>query len=138
VEICVEADECWSYVGNKSNQRGTWYALERPSGTILAYQNGKRTEETCQQLLDKLAVFPIRYDYTDNWQSDHQSIPAERHRIGKDHTWKIERTNLNLRTHLKRLQRKTICFSKNETIHDHVIGMYINRYYYNSHYAKAA
>ncbi|MDR1582354.1 MAG: IS1 family transposase, partial [Prevotellaceae bacterium] len=39
-------------------------------------------------------------------------------------TWKIERKNLNFRTHLKRLNRKTVCFSKNEQIHDNVIGMY--------------
>ncbi|KAA6317720.1 hypothetical protein EZS27_032171, partial [termite gut metagenome] len=27
---------------------------------------------------------------------------------------------------------KTICFSKNETVHDNVIGMYIERYYYKN------
>ena len=54
------------------------------------------------------------------------------HYIGKDKTWKIERKNLNFRTHLKRLNRKTICYSRNEEIHDHVIGMYIERYYFKS------
>ncbi|MDR2064730.1 MAG: IS1 family transposase, partial [Prevotellaceae bacterium] len=43
-------------------------------------------------------------------------------------TWKIERKNLNFRTHLKRLNRKTICFSKNEQIHDNIIGMYIEKF----------
>ncbi len=52
--------------------------------------------------------------------------------IGKDQTWKIERKNLNFRTHIKRLNRKTICFSKNEQIHDNVIRMYIEKYYYKS------
>jgi len=54
------------------------------------------------------------------------------HVIGKDNTWKIERKNLNFRTHLKRLSRKTICFSKDEVIHDNVIGMYIEKYYYKT------
>ena len=45
-------------------------------------------------------------------------------------TWKIERKNLNFRTHIKRLNRKTICYSKDEEIHDNVIGMYIARHYY--------
>ncbi|MDR2512181.1 MAG: IS1 family transposase, partial [Bacteroidales bacterium] len=40
--------------------------------------------------------------------------------------------NLNFRTHLKRLNRKTICFSKNETVHDNVIGMYIENFYYKT------
>jgi len=57
-------------------------------------------------------------------------IPSEKHIIGKDKTWKIERKNLNFRTHIKRLTRKTICFSKNEKIHDIIIGMYINKFYY--------
>jgi hypothetical protein len=30
------------------------------------------------------------------------------------------------------LNRKTICFSKNEQIHDNVIGMYIEKYYYKT------
>ena len=40
--------------------------------------------------------------------------------------------NLNFRTHINRLNRKTICFSKNETIHDHVIGLYIETFYYKT------
>lgn len=138
VDIRVEADEFWSYVGNKSNQRWTWYALDRSSGRILAYQIGKRTDEMCERLIEKLSLFPIRWYYTDNWQSYSKSIPTFQHRIGKDNTWKIERTNLNFRTHLKRLHRKTICFSKSETIHDNVIGMYINRHYYQGRYGKVA
>ena len=39
----------------------------------------------------------------------------------------IERKNLNLRTRLKRLTRKTICFSKSEKMHELVIGLYINK-----------
>ena len=47
-------------------------------------------------------------------------------------TWKIERKNLNFKTHLKRLNRRTICYSKNEQIHDIVISIYIERYYYKT------
>ena len=135
VEIRVEADEFWSYVGDKSNQRWTWYALERNRGIILAHHNGRRTDKACEALMKKLAIFPIRWYYTDNWQSYAKYIPAEKHCIGKKDTWKIERTNLNFRTHLKRLHRKTICFSKNEVLHDKVIGLYIEREYYSDTYS---
>jgi len=128
--VHAEADEFWSYVGNKANQRWTWYAMEKTSGVILAWQNGRRTDESCARLMEKLSALPIRYFYTDDWQSYKKYIPSERHIIGKANTWKIERRNLNFRTHIKRLNRKTICFSKNEEIHDNVIGMYINRYYF--------
>lgn len=41
---------------------------------------------------------------------------------------KIEKKHLTLRTRIKRLARKTICFSKSEEMHDIVIGLFINRY----------
>jgi len=34
----------------------------------------------------------------------------------------------NLRTRIKRLVRRTICFSKTTTMHDLVLGLFINRY----------
>ena len=123
-----EADEFWSYVQNKKEQRWTWYAIERESGIILAYHNGRRTDESCKALFDKLAVFDIHTYHTDDWLSYRKYIPAHKHRVGKDNTWKIERKNLNFRTHLKRLARKTICFSKSYILHDIVIGLYINKY----------
>jgi hypothetical protein len=40
----------------------------------------------------------------------------------------IERKHLTLRTPIKRLVRKIICFSKSRQIHDIVIGLFVNRY----------
>ena len=45
-----------------------------------------------------------------------------------DGMWKIERKHLTLRTRMKRLVRKTICFSKTTQMHDIVIGLFVNRY----------
>lgn len=50
--------------------------------------------------------------------------------IGKQNTQnteKIERKNLKLRTWIKQLTRKTICFPKSAVIHDTVIGLLINK-----------
>ena len=127
-----EMDEFWSFVQNKRNQRWTWYAIERVSGCVLAWHNGKRTDEDFLVLWNLLKVFDIDKYHTDNWGSYSKYIPANRHKVGKRNTWKIERKNLNFRTHLKRLTRRTICFSKNETVHDNVIGMYIEKYYYRT------
>jgi len=49
------------------------------------------------------------------------------HEIGKRNSQKIERKNLNLRTWIKRLTRKTICFSKSKEMHDITIGLLINK-----------
>ena len=48
--------------------------------------------------------------------------------MGKEHTQKIERTHSNLQTRIKRLVRRTLCFSKTEHMPDLVLGLFINRY----------
>jgi hypothetical protein len=55
-------------------------------------------------------------------------LDAEQHQVGKEHTQKIESKHINLRTRIKRLVRRTLCFSKTERMHDLVIGRLINRY----------
>ena len=134
VDICytAEMDEFWSFVKNKSNQRWTWYAIDKVSGIILAWHNGKRGDTDCGQLLGYLKNIPIDLYFSDEWGAYVRNLPASRHYIGKDQTWKIERKNLNFRIHLKRLNRKTICYSKSEKVHDNVIGMYIERYYFKT------
>lgn len=128
----AEMDEFWSFVGSKSNQRWTWYAMDKRSGLILAWHNGKRTNDDFKTLLSYLSEIPINYYYTDDWGAYSSLLPESKHIIGKDQTWKIERKNLNFRTHIKRLNRKTICYSRDTQIHDNVIGMYIARHYYRS------
>jgi insertion element IS1 protein InsB len=44
------------------------------------------------------------------------------------HPQKLERKHLTLRTRIKQLARKTLCFSKSVQLHDLVIGMYVHRY----------
>ena len=50
------------------------------------------------------------------------------HTVGKANTQTIERKHLIFRTRIKRLARKTICFSKSIWLHDGVIGLFTNRY----------
>ncbi|MFM5271945.1 IS1 family transposase, partial [Aeromonas veronii] len=44
---------------------------------------------------------------------------------GKIFTQRIERNNLTLRTRIKRLARKIICFSRSIELHEKVIGAFI-------------
>ena len=59
-----------------------------------------------------------------------QCIPSEKLTAGKKNTQQIERNHLALRTRLKRLASKTICFSKNMTMHIAVIGTFIDLYFF--------
>jgi insertion element IS1 protein InsB len=54
-------------------------------------------------------------------------LDADVHSPGKRHTQQIECTHLTLRMRIKRLVRKTICFSKTAQMHDIVIGLFVNR-----------
>ena len=66
--------------------------------------------------------------YTDDWGAYTRHLDPDEHCPGKRHTQKIERKHLTLRTRIKRLARKTICFSKTTQMHDIVIGLFVNRY----------
>ncbi|MDP0561871.1 MAG: IS1 family transposase [Candidatus Endonucleobacter sp. (ex Gigantidas childressi)] len=55
-----------------------------------------------------------------------RNIDKNKHEIGKRNTQKRGRKNLNLRSWIKRLTRKTICFSKFDKMHD-IIGLLINK-----------
>jgi insertion element IS1 protein InsB len=63
---------------------------------------------------------------TDGWGAYQRHLDPEQHIIGKQNTQKTERKHLTLRTRIKRLARKTICFSKLERMHDVVIGLLID------------
>jgi insertion element IS1 protein InsB len=70
----------------------------------------------------------LAHFYTDAAGVYTRHLPTAAHTMGKIHTQQIERKHLTLRTRLKRLARKTICFSKPVLLHDTVIGLFVNRY----------
>ncbi len=130
LKLVCEMDEQWSYVGNKSQQRWLWYAWSPDLRRVLAYAFGSRTDRTLKVLLERIKGFSFRLLCTDDWAGYKRLLPDDMHLIGKTFTQSIERQNLNFRTRIKRLQRKTICFSKSIELHDKVIGEFINRHYF--------
>jgi insertion element IS1 protein InsB len=48
--------------------------------------------------------------------------------VGKEYVQKIDSKHIHLRTRIKRLVRRKICFSKTEWMHDLVVGLFVNRY----------
>jgi insertion element IS1 protein InsB len=140
VEICLaeelaqrrgltsELDEMWAYVARKSNPRWLWHAIDHHTGKVLAYVFGRRKDDVFLKLKELLEPFGITKYYTDGWGAYERHIDADKHQVGKDNTQKIESKHINLRTRIKRLVRRTICFSKTERMHDLVIGLFINRY----------
>jgi len=95
---------------------------------VLAYVFGERKDQVFLELKGLLEPFGISRFYTDDWGAYERNLDPEKHITGKNNTQKIERKHLTLRTRIKRLARKTICFSKKEQRHDIVIGLFVNRY----------
>jgi len=126
--LSSELDEMWSYVARKSNPRWLWHAIDHHTGKVLAYVFGRRKDDVFLKLKQLLEPFGITTFYTDGWGAYERHIEAEKHQVGKENTQKIESKHINLRTRIKRLVRRTICFSKTEQMHDLVIGLFVNRY----------
>ena len=128
--MSVEADEQWSFVGSKKHQRWLWVILGHHTHQVIAYWFGTREDASFQQLLRMLKPFNIVKWFTDGLGAYQRWLDSQVHEISKRNTQKIERFFLTLRTRIKRLARRTICFSKSTFMHDTVIGLFINRYHF--------
>ena len=122
----AEVDEMWGFVGSKANQRWLWYAICHQTRNILAYVFGERKDEVFRELKILLKPFGITHFYSDDWGAYERNLKGFEHIISKKNTQRIKRKNLTLRTRIKRLCRKTICYSKCVAMHDIVVGLVIN------------
>jgi insertion element IS1 protein InsB len=124
----AELDEMWSFVGRKQHPRWLWAALDHQTGRIVAYTFGRRADRVLLKLKALLEPFGIRRFYTDGWGAYRRHLDPHHHVVGKRRTQQLERKHLTLRTRIKRLVRKTICFSQSVQMHETVIGLFINRF----------
>ena len=119
---------CGVMWGRKRNRGG--YGMRLSTRVALYWRMclGDGKDAVLLQLQALLEPFGITRFYTDGWGAYERHIDPEQHAVGKQHTQKIESKHINVRTRIKRLVRRTICFSKTTTMHDLVLGLFINRY----------
>jgi insertion element IS1 protein InsB len=98
------------------------------TGAVLAAVVGRRKDEVFLQWKALLEPLGLTRFYMDHWRAYTRHLDADMHHPGKQHTQKIERTHLTLRTQIKRLVRKTIGLLKTIQMHNIVIGLFVNRY----------
>jgi IS1 family transposase/transposase-like protein len=122
----LELDEFWSFAGSKQQPRWTWYGFDRERRRVVAFVNGRRTDESGRSLRRKLGRAQVNTFRTDKWPTYGRYFPGRRHHTGKGGTSHIERNHLNFRTRIKRLQRRTICYSRSPELHDAVIKLFIH------------
>lgn len=102
-----EIDELCIFIKSK---RRVWivYAFERETKKIVSFTVGSRINLTLSKVVDQVLNTNLQTIFTDKLKGYQSLISPSIHRIVRYGT----RGNLTLRTHLKRLNRKTICFSK--------------------------
>jgi len=115
------------FVGAKATARWLWHAVDPHTGRVLAYVVGTRKDATFLKLRALLTRLGITRYYTDKAGGYRRHFLPGQHTVGKLSMQKIERKHLTLRTRLKRLARKTLCFSRSCLMHDLIIGLYMNQ-----------
>ena len=107
----------WSFVGNKSNKKWIWLAIDVATKQIVGYYVGSRDKSGAKGLWDSLPPIyrQCAVSYTDFWSSYDKIFPSKRRKsVGKE-TGKIsyiERFNCTMRQRVSRLVRKTLSYSK--------------------------
>lgn len=119
-----EVDELFTYVKNKYTRVCIAYSYEPKTGYVLDISVGTRCKQTLRRVTDTLILSEAKTVYTDGLDLYKQLIPENIHKKHRRCTNHIERQNLTLRTHLKRLNRRTICFSKSMVMLLAVVKIY--------------
>ena len=119
-----EVDEMWSYIKTKRQPVWIAYAMDRKTKQIAAFNIGSRSKEMLAPILGTLNDSRAKQIYTDSLQHYKRLIPRKIHKCTYRGTNHIERHNLTLRTHLKSLSRRTICFSRSAAMLTAVLKIY--------------
>jgi insertion element IS1 protein InsB len=91
---------------------------------VVDFKVGSRTKANLQVIADKAPLASPKKVCTDGLVIYKNLIPERLHHCKSMGTRHIERFNLNLRTHLKRLGRKTICFSRSKEMLEACLRIY--------------
>lgn len=120
-----EVDELCTYVGDKGRRIWLVCALERKNRNIVSFNIGRRTAKTLKKVTDGLHLSQAKKIFTDRLPSYKTLIKKKVHKTVQYGTNHLERFHLTLRTHLKRLNRRTICFSKSVVVLNAVLRIYL-------------
>jgi insertion element IS1 protein InsB len=109
-----EIDEIQTYIGKNEPANYTWitYAINQNTKKVIAFIVGRRTKENLKIVIDQVLALQPQKIYTDGLNIYKSLIDKVIHKVQRFKINHIERKNLTLRTHLKRLNRRTICYSK--------------------------
>jgi insertion element IS1 protein InsB len=111
-----EIDELRTFVGRKKRLRWVAYAIERQSRKVISVAVGRRTNKTLEGVIQTVLKLNPKRIYTDGLKNYRFLIPSYLHKVKQYNIQRIERNNLTVRGQLRRLNRKTLAYSKNESM----------------------
>lgn len=120
-----EVDELCTYVGNKEKKAWVVCAMQKQNRDIVNFNIGRRTNQTLKKVTETLHLSHAKKIFTDKLRNYKSLIEEKIHKVVRYGTNHLERFHLTLRTHLKRLNRKTICFSRSLIILTAVLKIYL-------------
>jgi len=125
----LEVDEMWSFVQEHWQKRWLWTAMCRRTRQIIAYVIGDRGQQTCQRLWERIpSSYKECQSFSDLWEAYQLVFPAETHHCvgkGERQTNHMERWYNRLRQSNARFVRKTLSFSKSDSMHEMVTRSFI-------------
>ena len=107
-----QMDEMITYIGYKKNRYCVAYAIDSANKEVADFVVGKRNKRNLRRVTTTLLLAQAKEIQTDRLDLYKRLLPKTIHRVKHRGTNHIERKNLTLRTHIKRLNRKTIAYSK--------------------------
>lgn len=123
-----EIDEIQTFIGRNHPSCYVYitYAINRTTREVIDFVVGQRSKAIVGKVVNKVLSFSPLCIYTDGLNIYPSLVPASIHKVFRYHTNIIERNNLTLRIHLKRLNRRTICFSKSTTMLAACLSIYFS------------
>ncbi|WP_452600538.1 IS1 family transposase [Pontimicrobium sp. MEBiC06410] len=109
-----ELDEMFIKIANGKSQNWLTYAIEQRTKEVISFLIGSKSIENIKLIINKVLLLKPKKIYKDKLSLYKNLILISIHKVFQYCTNRIERKNLTLRMHIKRLSRKTICFSRKE------------------------
>ncbi|AEA42437.1 IS1 transposase [Fluviicola taffensis DSM 16823] len=120
----IQVDEVHTFIQNKDREIYIIYSWDQELKRALSLAVGTRSKVNLRSVVNPLLSAEVVSINTDKYSGYKGVVPKKLHTTFKRRNNGIERQNLNLRIHLKRLNRRTICFSKSKEMLEAVLKIY--------------
>lgn len=127
-----EEDELWTYIDENDPSNYSWitYAINRNTKAVIEIAFGSRNKKNLGKVIRAVKAQNPKKIITDKLIAYPNLVKPFNHDTYRYSNNHIERGNLTLRTHIKQLFRRTICFSKSQKMLEACVLLYFDFHYW--------